>query len=192
MHVGWTSARPLELRGAWISNACTDLQRVYRSSTCVGRLRRACGPVRHACGPSRGSLQPGRPVLLARRRRWSCVRTLDKRTCVGVARPVDLQRTHRSPTYVPISNACGPVRQRQWAGARDSPMQQHLPGKLPRPQAQERTGEIPRSIPARPRGFAANRSAMDRIATEAGASGSSITSGRPWSPPSRRRTSNGI
>ena len=153
-----------------ISNACADLQRVW-----VGAwITPAWAP-----GP------PGP------RRRWSCVRRLDKRTSVGVARPVDLQRTHRSPTYVPISNACGPVRQRQWAGARDSPMQ-HPPGKLPRPQAQERTGEIPRSIPARPRGFAANRSAMDRIATEAGASGSSITSGRPWSPPSRRRTSNGI
>ena len=167
-----------------ISNACTDPQRVWVGcdvpvGRCVTRVGRR---VDHS--------SPGGHLPL-RRRRWSCVRRLDKRTCVGVARPVDLQRTHRSPTYVPISNACGPVRQRQWAEARDSPMQ-HPPGKLPRPQAQERTGEIPRSIPARPRGFAANRSAMDRIATEAGASGSSITSGRPWSPPSRRRTSNGI
>ena len=38
-----------------------------------------------------------------RRRRWTYVRTLDKRTAVGVARPADGQRPYRSPTYVPNS-----------------------------------------------------------------------------------------
>ena|GEM_PF-3719050 len=81
----WTSARPLELRGRWISNVCTVLQRVYLSLTSVGRRE-------------------------PRRRRWSCVRTLDKRTAVGVARPVDLQRLYRSPTRVPKSNVRGSAR----------------------------------------------------------------------------------
>jgi hypothetical protein len=43
------------------------------------------------------------------RRRWSYVQALDKRTAVGVARPVDLQRVYRSPTGVPNSHDCGRV-----------------------------------------------------------------------------------
>ena len=40
------------------------------------------------------------------RRRWSCVQALDKRTAVGVVRPVDLQRVlDLQPVY--LTHACG-------------------------------------------------------------------------------------
>ena len=47
MYGRWTTARPLELRGPWISN-------VYRSPTCV--------PNSHGCGPVRGAVHPGAGV----------------------------------------------------------------------------------------------------------------------------------
>ena len=65
-----------------------DLQRRYRSPTYVPNS---------PCGQ-----RPDPPT--PRRRRWTYVRTLDKRTAVGVARPADGQRPYRSPTYVPNSH----------------------------------------------------------------------------------------
>ena len=59
---------------------------------------------------------PRRPLLSSRHTRWSYVRTLDKGTAVGVARPVDLQRRYRSPTHVPNSHACGRLS-RRWPTA---------------------------------------------------------------------------
>ena len=44
MYGRWTTARPLELRGPWISNVCTDLQRVYPTLTAVGRCAGAVHP----------------------------------------------------------------------------------------------------------------------------------------------------
>ena len=74
-------------------------------------------PVEPICAPTgrdriTGRSRPRRsfttcgPVLSPLRRRWSYVRPLDKRTAVGVARSVVLQRVYRSPTCVPISNVC--------------------------------------------------------------------------------------
>jgi hypothetical protein len=45
----WMSAQPLELRGRWISNVCTDLHRLDVTLTPVGRRDRVAQYGRAAC-----------------------------------------------------------------------------------------------------------------------------------------------
>ncbi len=101
MYGRWTTARPLELRGPWISNVCTDLQRVYPTLTAVGRCAGAVHP-----GAGVGAPWPGAGVGVMYGR-WTTARPLELRGPWISNVCTDLQRVY--PTLTAVGRCAGAV-----------------------------------------------------------------------------------